>query len=124
MVCKSKNSATPCKFGKDLTNILQDKFITGMKNGPVKYRLCEEEPTRELNQIVEIAMPKEVTIKLNVSMKVHKVNKWISSKGNTKKYAVESGQQRNDKDLPVFKGPGKKRARYQRIKEVLHMWVW
>jgi len=48
-----KNSATTCKFGNWLINVLRDKFITSMKNGQIKDRLWEENESNELNKIVE-----------------------------------------------------------------------
>jgi len=36
-----KNVATTFTFGKGLIDVLRDKFITGMRNGPIKDRLSE-----------------------------------------------------------------------------------
>ncbi|CAI6374230.1 unnamed protein product [Macrosiphum euphorbiae] len=98
-----KNSATTCKFGKGLIDVLRDKFITGMRNGQIKDRLCEEEISKELNKIVELAMQKEVTMQSNVPVEVHKVKKWNISKDVKKKVrASEYGQIKNKKKPTDF----------------------
>jgi len=103
-----KNSATTCKFGKGLIDVLRDKFITGMRNGQIEDRLCEENVSKELNKIVEIAMQKEVTIQPNVPVEVHKLKKWNKSKDFRKNVgASEDGQTTNKKKPTEFSNSSK-----------------
>ncbi|KAJ8931657.1 hypothetical protein NQ314_015372 [Rhamnusium bicolor] len=54
-----KNLAIPCSFGNLLEEILKDKFITGLKKGKILDRLCEEEATKKVQELLEIAVKKE-----------------------------------------------------------------
>ncbi|KAJ8974579.1 hypothetical protein NQ317_014784 [Molorchus minor] len=57
-----KTLAVNCEFGSDLTVMLKDKFITGLKKSKILDRLCEEEVTKPLEDLVRIAMQKESAI--------------------------------------------------------------
>ena len=57
-----KSLSVDCKFGDHLEAILLDKFITGLKNGQVLDRLCEENEEITLQKAVDIAMNKECSI--------------------------------------------------------------
>lgn len=75
---KIKNAAAQCKFGKNLNFALKDKFITGLNDGIIKDRLCEEDLDKELNEIVELALKKEATIKTtHITADIHKIEKKI-----------------------------------------------
>jgi len=103
-----KNSATTCKFGKGLIDVLRDKLITGIRNGQIKDRLCEEDVSKELNKIVELAMQKEVTMQPNVPLEVHKLKKWNRSKDVKKNVgASEEGQMTNKKKPTDFSNNNK-----------------
>lgn len=57
-----KSLSVDCKFGEHLEAILLDKFITGLRNGQVQDRLCEESEDITLQKAVDIAMNKECSI--------------------------------------------------------------
>lgn len=58
---KIRKTATNCKFGTRLGNMLKDKFIYGMRSGRIKDKLSEEdEDQKELKDLVEIALRIEV----------------------------------------------------------------
>jgi len=78
---KMKNFAAQCNFGSNLIPVLKDKFITGMKDGPIKDRLYEEETNKDLNDLVDIAMKKEAVIKTS-NVEVHSIGR---NKEGTKK---------------------------------------
>ncbi|XP_008179051.1 uncharacterized protein K02A2.6-like [Acyrthosiphon pisum] len=80
---KMKNFAAQCSFGSNLIPVLKDKFTTGMKDGPIKDRLYEEETTKDLSDLVEIAMKKEAAIKTTSNIEVHSIGK--SREGAKKK---------------------------------------
>lgn len=58
-----KKAAALCQFGTQLDSRIKDKFVVGMKPGRIQERLCEEEVTKELKDLVEIALNKEAVLK-------------------------------------------------------------
>ncbi|XP_072398343.1 uncharacterized protein [Diabrotica undecimpunctata] len=69
-----KSKASECKFGNILSSVLKDKFITGLKKGPILDRLCEEEHTLSFEALVEIALKKEATFEqVNCTTEIHAV---------------------------------------------------
>lgn len=60
---KVKNTAAQCDFGNNLMYRVQEKFVTGMKSGPILDRLCEEKPSRAFNEMLELALDKEAALK-------------------------------------------------------------
>jgi hypothetical protein len=77
-----KNFAAQCSFRSNLMSVLKDKFTTWMKDSLIKDRLYEEETTKNLSDLVEIAMKKEVAIK-TINIEVHLMGR--SRKGVKKK---------------------------------------
>jgi len=62
-----------------LDSILRDKFIYGMSNGPILDRLCEEEHTKTINEILDIALKKEASMK-QIAI-VADINKFKATRG-------------------------------------------
>lgn len=58
-----KTLAVDCKFQVNLEATLLDKFVTGLRAGPVLDRICEENETITLQQALEICVNKECSIK-------------------------------------------------------------
>ncbi|KAF2890216.1 hypothetical protein ILUMI_15957 [Ignelater luminosus] len=58
-----KKTATECQFGSVLDEKVKDKFVTGLINGPILDRLCEEDHKQSLSSLVQIAVKKEAVIK-------------------------------------------------------------
>lgn len=56
---KIKSLAVNCDFGAELSNVLRDKFICGVKLGPVFDRLCDEKSDLTLDKCLEIAFARE-----------------------------------------------------------------
>ncbi|KAJ8909795.1 hypothetical protein NQ315_015315 [Exocentrus adspersus] len=48
-----------CNFEKNLTDILKDKLISGLKRGPILDRVCEEETDKSLEELVTLALKRE-----------------------------------------------------------------
>lgn len=105
-----KNSALSCKFKRNLKEVLRDKFVTGLRGGLIKDRLCEEEPEVELNKLVELAIIRESSVKTSFSngTEVHRMgkavnfDKWATEK--EKKFSTSNGRSRKEavKDLQVM----------------------
>lgn len=57
-----KNKAIDCKFGSILNEVLKDRFVSGLSRGPILDRVVEEDHTKDLNDIVEVALNKEATL--------------------------------------------------------------
>ncbi|XP_015123814.1 uncharacterized protein LOC107045918 isoform X2 [Diachasma alloeum] len=57
-----KNKAIHCKFGATLDDKIKDKFITGLLRGPILDKMCEQDTTMSLKDIVENARNKEATL--------------------------------------------------------------
>lgn len=63
-----KKLSVDCKFGERFDSILLDRFISGLKQGPILDRMCEEDEEKlTLQQAVEIAIIKESSIVPNKS---------------------------------------------------------
>jgi hypothetical protein len=77
---KIKNSAISCKFAGLLDSILRDKFISRMLNEPILDMLCEEEHTKTIDEILDIALKKEASMKQIVV--VEDVNKFEKFEGD------------------------------------------
>ncbi|XP_046408462.1 uncharacterized protein LOC124172976 [Ischnura elegans] len=54
-----KKKASDCKFGTMLDEMLKDKFICGLSRGPILDKLCEEDHTTPLQNILEMAIKRE-----------------------------------------------------------------
>jgi len=75
---KIKNIAISNKFVGMLDSIVRDKLISGMLNGLVLDRLCEEEHTKTSNEIPDVAFKKEASIKQIVVMADVNKFKWTN----------------------------------------------
>lgn len=82
-----KKQASTCSFGSRLEEVLKDKFVCGLLEGPIKDRLCEEEPSsKSLNEFFELALTKERIKSEASTMEVCNVSRKLSSnKGVTYK---------------------------------------
>ncbi|KAJ8930010.1 hypothetical protein NQ314_017247 [Rhamnusium bicolor] len=56
---KVKNAAARLFSGEMLVERVKDKFVVGMRPGPILDRLCEEETTKSVRDLLEIALNKE-----------------------------------------------------------------
>ncbi|XP_063933135.1 uncharacterized protein K02A2.6-like isoform X2 [Zophobas morio] len=70
------NLSTNCDFGTDLGNVLKDKFVCGMRKGPIRDRLCEEKPSKSLENLLEIALARETTIKADKEINLVRKERW------------------------------------------------
>lgn len=69
---------------------MRNEFITELRDGLIKDRLCEEEPEVELNKMIELTMERESFVKTSFSSgtEVHRIgkvfngNKRATGKGN------------------------------------------
>ena len=57
-----KNLAVNCDFGNQLTNILRDKFMCGMREGKIQDRLCEEKGDKKFDELLQLALQKECIV--------------------------------------------------------------
>lgn len=101
-----KAKSSTCTFGANLTDILRDKFITGLKPGSIRDRLAEEDETLTMEKALGIAIKKEVIMKsstseikkLNLCDKSKKFNKSNNRKFNRScKTEVNSSDQSSSK---------------------------
>lgn len=67
-ITRVKSLAMPCEFGTLLTLALRDKFISGMRKGPVLERMFEFKETATLDQVVDAALIREMTMKEKAAM--------------------------------------------------------
>ncbi|KAF2892827.1 hypothetical protein ILUMI_13345 [Ignelater luminosus] len=88
-----KNLAIPCKFGAVLEGNLKDRFVTGLRRGPVLDRLCEDGQEKTLTELVDIALQKEASLKQQINAVVQDMNK-MTVKGKVYK---KKEQPRNEK---------------------------
>ncbi|XP_060801401.1 uncharacterized protein K02A2.6-like [Amyelois transitella] len=72
------DSATECEFGTCIDDRIKDKFVTGMRSGPIFERLCEEPITKKLADLLDIALNKEAVLHERQAP-VHRVTKSTKS---------------------------------------------
>lgn len=69
-----KNAPTHYNFAFNLIPVLKHKFVTGLINGTIKDRPCEEEVEKIFNEMVDLALKREATVKTtNVVAEVHRL---------------------------------------------------
>ncbi|XP_050507436.1 uncharacterized protein K02A2.6-like, partial [Diabrotica virgifera virgifera] len=86
-----KNKAIDCKFGTTLNNVLKDKFVCGVRKGPVLDRLCEEDHTTTLEHLYELALRKEAAaVEANTLVPVNKISSTSVNQGRNRE-AREGG---------------------------------
>lgn len=64
---KIKKMAVQCKFKNFLEENLKDKFVTGLRKGAVLDRLCEEDESRSLQELLTLALKKESSLQTSSS---------------------------------------------------------
>ncbi|KAF2886679.1 hypothetical protein ILUMI_19493, partial [Ignelater luminosus] len=57
-----KNKASSCDFGNLLHDVLKYRFVTGLTRGPILDRVCEENPTKKLDELIEVALKNEAAL--------------------------------------------------------------
>lgn len=55
-----KSLAVDCEFGANLNEIMKDQFISGLFEGKIFDRICEEELTASYEDVLKIALCKEI----------------------------------------------------------------
>ncbi|KAJ8973985.1 hypothetical protein NQ317_017360 [Molorchus minor] len=95
-----KNLAIPCSFGSLLEEVLKDKFVTGLRRGKILDRLCEEEATKTMQELLEIAVKKEASAREQTE-EVHKIsfNETQKRKEEEKKAKDEVTEEENNENL-------------------------
>lgn len=89
--------AIDCDFGANLNTILMDRFICGLLKGKVFDRICEEEITVSYEQILKIALSKELIEKDESS--IHKISNFKTKKSNQKKQSGVSSNENSNKTV-------------------------
>lgn len=89
-ITRIKCLAMNCDFDANLDFALKDKFITGLVKGPVMERLFELKSDATLDQCMEAALTREMTLKERaalapVQQQFHKMSSSNTSKFNPKK---------------------------------------
>lgn len=77
---KIKQLAAPCKFGNSVNERVKDKFVTGLRSGPILDRLCEEPEDKPLTALYEIAVGKEAALKETRVVDVNKMKPYHERK--------------------------------------------
>ncbi|XP_051160432.1 uncharacterized protein K02A2.6-like [Leptopilina boulardi] len=92
-----KNKAATCEFGGLLNDMIKDKFVTGLKKGVILDRVCEEEHTKQLTEILEIARNREAAL-LNSKREVpvYSVN-LRANKNQKNKFSSKSSEDKQEK---------------------------
>lgn len=91
-----KTVASECQFdGIMLAERVKDKFVVGLRPGPILDRLCEENPNKDLKDLLDIALNKEAAL-LEADRNIE-VNKVVKNKDGEKS-ANESGHSSQGKE--------------------------
>lgn len=104
---KVKNTAAQCDFGSKLMYRVQEKFVAGMRPGPILDRLCEEKPSKAFENILEIALDKEAALREQGKLccDVNKVHKF---KGKNYVSDSRSSEKNNKEDKKIEKNKREK----------------
>lgn len=71
-------------IGNSLKERVKDKFVVGLKAGSIFEKLCEEKPSRSLEELVEIAGTKEATLKESRCVEVNKLTAMKKPQGSNR----------------------------------------
>lgn len=106
-----KSIASQCAFaGTMLEERVKDKFVVGMRPGQVQDRLCEEDTSKALKELLEIALNKEASLKQESARRnaeIHKVQPVNRYKGKTAERSTkaESGKEKVEEEGRKQDGP-------------------
>lgn len=74
-----KDTASLCGFGgfggRMLEERVKDKFVVGMKPGPIQDKLCEEALTKALADLLEMALNKEAALLETREAEIHSIRR-------------------------------------------------
>ena len=73
-----KSLAVDCEFGNNLAGNIKDRFVCGLLKGKIFDRICEEELTVSYEDLLKIALSKELIEKDEIS-----VNKFVAKSINS-----------------------------------------
>lgn len=57
-----KSGAMSCGFNNTLEENVRNKFLTGLRKGPVLDKMCEESLEKTTQELVQIAVAKEIAL--------------------------------------------------------------
>ncbi|KAF2890931.1 hypothetical protein ILUMI_15242 [Ignelater luminosus] len=104
-----KNKASSCDFGNVLHDVLKDRFLSGLTRGPILDRVREEDPTKKLDELIEVTLKKEAA--LSSYMQVNKFN--VNQRGAFTKGRMVS----NDRNKTENQGKKKEAGTSEKGKE-------
>lgn len=96
-----KSSAMYCKFGAALLEEnVKNIFLAGLRKGPILDRMCEEDISKPLNDLVKVAVMKEAAMLERGSVDVNKLQPQRTtnskSKGESNHKFQKGGQKENN----------------------------
>ncbi|XP_046742894.1 uncharacterized protein LOC124409358 [Diprion similis] len=107
-----KNKAINCKFASQLDDKIKDKFVTGMRKGPILDRVCEEEHTVTLSAILETARNKEAAMRSRTQVtEVHRINA-SSVTGSGRRVADNRSRDQNSRQQGQQKSTNEKKCNH------------
>jgi hypothetical protein len=62
-----RSASVNCNFGAQLTEVLKNKFVVGLRKGKILDRICEEPITEELSKLVSTAQKKESALEEEIN---------------------------------------------------------
>ncbi|KAH0822303.1 hypothetical protein GEV33_000488 [Tenebrio molitor] len=62
-----RSASVNCNFGAQLTEVLKNKFVVGLRKGKILDRICEEPTTEELSKLVSTAQRKESVLEAEIN---------------------------------------------------------
>lgn len=75
-----RESAAECNYGVDIEKRVTDKFVTGLKAGPILERLCEEPITKSVRELLDIALNKESAMMDRGHQGINKISSYVPRK--------------------------------------------
>lgn len=85
-----KKAAIDCDFKNELEGRLKDQFVTGLHEGKIADRLFEESPAKKtLNELIDLALTKEATLKKMSNTSINKVSAYSSQKSAKKQRGAQ-----------------------------------
>lgn len=103
-----KSAAMTCKFGNTLYDYVKNKFLSGLRKGPVLDKMCEEDISKSIKDLLKVAILKETAMaerEVDVN-RLHRQGKWSSSdKKNWDSSSQSKASKTNDKNDASKKKP-------------------
>lgn len=110
-VTRVKCLAMQCDFQENMNFVLRDKFVTGLKKGPIMEKVFECKSTDDLSKCVNAALAREMTLKeravFSTQAPVYKITANYKNSHNSSKASTSTASKKFNKNNQLCYACGK-----------------